>query len=321
LSKTSVIPTEKTCLSILYGVNPTEPVMNLRRLRYFVVLAEELHFGRAAERLHIAQPGLSQQIKRLERELGTVLLHRDRRTIGLTAAGELLLTQGRPLLQAAANLVEQVRARARGSSGRLRIAYTRSAAGLSPPAIVRAFRRTHPDIELHTSTAWTARNLELLTAGEVDAAFVRPPVHTDGLDLAPLEDEELVVALPHQHPLARRRAIRRDQLTHQRVVLWPRPQGPGYYDRIIDQVWPDAPPDIVLEEPEAEQILAAVANGHGITILDRRRAEKLRPPHVVIRRFAAPRPTSQLALAWRTTDPAPALRAFVRTCRATAETA
>jgi DNA-binding transcriptional LysR family regulator len=294
---------------------PDPPVVNLNRLRYFLVLADELHFGRAAERLHIAQPGLSQQIRKLERELDVRLLDRARRSFRLTPAGRLLRDTSRTLLDHAEDVVGQVRACARGETGQLRVAYTRSAADLSPAGLLQAFRQSHPGVDVHVTTGWTARNLELLDTGEIDAAFVRCPEPADRYTTLHLEDEELVVALPAGHPLAARRGIKPSDLEGQPVVMWPRAQGPGYYDRIIDQIWPGGPPRIVREEPEAEHILVAVANGAGIAVLDRRRATKLRPAGVLVRRFAAPRPHTELALIWRNSHQPAVLTSFIRSCR------
>lgn len=278
-------------------------------------MAEELHFGQAARRLRVAQPGLSQQIKTLERELGAELLERDRRQVRLTEAGELLLADAVPLLRAADDLAARVRDRADGRSGLLRIAYTRSAADLSPPKLVQAFRRAHPDVEIRAETAWTAHNLALIAADEIDVAFVRLPAGGDGIETLHLDDEELVVAVAEGHPLAARAELTPRDLAHEPIVLWPRTQGPGYFDSIVEQIWPGSAPNVVHEEPEAEQILAAVRAGAGAAVLDRHRAEKLRPPQVVIRRFAEPRPATRVGLAWRSADSSPVVRAFRDLCR------
>lgn len=291
----------------------SRPVPNLRRLKYFVVLADELHFGRAAQRLLIAQPGLSQQIRKLERELHVQLLDRLGRTFRLTPAGRLLAEESAALLNEADDIIGRAQACDRGETGLLRIAYTRSTPNLSPPSLVQEFRRRHPDVDVRVSTAWTARNLELLDAGELDAAFVRCPTPADGYEGRHLENEELVVALPTGHPLCARRGVKFADLADEPVVMWPRTLGPAYYDCIISQIWPDKPPRIVREEPEAEQILAAVASGTGIAILDYHRAAKLRPAGVLIRRFARPRPYAELAVIWRSTHQSAVLALFVET--------
>jgi DNA-binding transcriptional LysR family regulator len=291
------------------------PVLNLRRLYYFCVLAEERHFGRAAARLHMAQPGLSQQIKQLEAELGVTLIERGGRENRLTPAGELLHEHAVRYLRTGAELAEEVEARARGSLGRLTIAYTRSAVYLGTTEMVRDFRERRPDVQVRTTSGWTTHNLEMLHEHEVDAAFVRPPLDDPTLDTLALPDEELVVVLPTGHPLADEVSLRPEQLHSEKFVFWPRKFGPGHYDRIADQVWHAVEPDIVLVEPDDEQILAAVAAHVGISVLERARATRLCPPGVTLRRFADPAPKCGLALAWRSEDTNPVLRAFVTSCR------
>lgn len=289
--------------------------VNLKRLKYFSVLAEELHFGRAAERLHMAQPGLSQQMKRLEAELGAKLLERDRRSTRLTPAGQLLQEEAARLLRDADALIGRVRARASGITGNLTVAYTRSAVYLGTTEVVREFRERHPDVQVRTVSAWTARNLEMLHDREVDAAFVRPPIEDPGVELLRLVMEELVAAVPAEHPLARRATVTPDDLADEDVVFWPRELGPGHYDRIVRQAWPRGQPRLVLEEPDDEQILAAVGTGIAISILERRRATRLCPANVTLRRFADPVPTAELAIAWRTGEATPILTAFLDGCR------
>jgi DNA-binding transcriptional LysR family regulator len=289
--------------------------VNLKRLRYFTVLADELHFGRAAERLHMAQPGLSQQIKTLEGELGVRLFERTRKFTRLTPAGELLRSEATRLLRDAESVVERVRARASGITGSLTVAYTRSAVYLGTTELVRDFREAHPDVLVRTTSAWTSRNLEMLHDHEVDVAFVRTPVDDPTIELLRLAREELVAVVPDGHPLARRSAVVPADLVDEDIVFWPREFGPGYYDSIIGQIWTSGPPRVILEEPDDEQILAAVSTGIGVSVLERRRATRLRPPKVTLRRFAEPVPTSGLAAAWRRGESSPTLDAFLIECR------
>ncbi len=290
--------------------------MELRRWEYFVALAGQLHFGRAAAELRISQPALSQQIRVLERELGVRLLDRDRRGVSLTPEGAILVREAKAVLSRYAAAVTRVRtARARG--GALTIAYTRSGVDELTQRAVGRFRQHHPTISTSVLSGWSEWSLQQLGDGAIDAAFIRVPPETEpaGIALMRLADEELVVALATNHPLARRREIRPHQLRDEPVVLWPPAQGPGFHRSLIRQVWPGVRPRVVREEPEAEHILAAVSAGMGVTVLGRWRATKLRPNGVVLRRFAAPRPTIGLWLAWRDGDANPALTSFVRTCR------
>ncbi|MEV5506068.1 LysR family transcriptional regulator [Streptomyces orinoci] len=285
--------------------------MELRRLRYFVVLARHLHFGRAAAEIGIAQPGLSQQIKVLEKELGAELFVRGRGEVRLTAAGRRLLDGAPELLERSEALVRAVSSAARGSSGLLRVAYTRSGADLRVGELVRGFRKEHPGYRVEALTGWTSWNLELLLERTVDVAFIRGPERPEGVEVLQLGAEEMVVAVPRTHRLAALECVPAAELADEPVVLWPRHQGPAFYDRIIEQVWPDGGPQLVQEEPESEQILAAVAAGAGVSVLDRRRALKLCPPGAVVRPFADGPVRVGVALAWRRGEESPAVRDFV----------
>ncbi len=286
--------------------------MELRRLRYFCAVAEELHFGRAADRLALAQPGLSQQIKALEAELGTSLFVRSSRRVSLTEAGAVLYAEARSLLAAADALEARVRAVAAGGAGRLRVHTTRSAPTGVAAALIDRFRDECPGVELQLVTGFTGWNLEELRAGRSDVVFVRPPVDADdGVALVDLGEEELVVALPADHPLAARRRLRPVELRGEAVVSWPRRNAPGMHDRIEAQVWGGRRPNVVREEPDDEQVLRAVAAGVGLAVMIGTRLASLRVPGVAVRRFGVPAPTVGLALAWRPAVAPPAAARFV----------
>jgi DNA-binding transcriptional LysR family regulator len=177
---------------------------DLARLRYFVAVAEELHFGRAAERLFIAQPALSQQIRKLEEQLGVTLLERDHRHVALTPAGEALLPEARAAVEQVDRAMAVARRYRSTRIGRLDIGYTAGAVGGLMSQIVRAFQRDHPDVELelhHYSFNDVSAGLR---ASEVDAAFIRLPLSLPDLRYRTLVVEPRVVALPPEHPLATR---------------------------------------------------------------------------------------------------------------------
>ncbi|WP_326660297.1 LysR family transcriptional regulator [Streptomyces canus] len=285
--------------------------MDLRRLRYFLVLAEELNFTRAAHRLHIAQPALSQQIKALERDIGAPLLERNSRGCRLTAVGEVVAREAGELLAHVAASQERIRAAVGGQRRQLRLALTRSARGGPVDALLTAFRARHPDVDLVVRTGWTSHNITELLAGRLDAAFVRPPLDGEGLECRQIAREELLVAVPAEHPLARERRITRGQIAAEPVVLWPRENAPGMHDLISRQLWPDRGPRIVREEPDDEQLLLSVAAGVGIAPVPEGRARALRIPGVRLKHVTAPMPTVDLALAHRPADPAPALQGLL----------
>lgn len=255
-------------------------------MRYFSVLARELHFRRAAERLQIAQPGLSQQIKVLEEELGAQLFDRSPYGVSLTVAGRLLLEEGTPLLGQLDRVADRVRAVAEERRPELRIVHTRSVSGTLPDQVIARFRERHPEVEVLVDSAWTTRNVAMLRAGEVDLAFVRLPLDEPGdLEVLHLGETELVVVMPEGHPLSRRRALDPRDLEDQALVSWPRAQAPGYFDDLQSRLWGDRPPEVAIWEPDPEHVLAAVAAGLGVSVLDRNRARRLGLRGVVVRRF------------------------------------
>ncbi|MDQ0760577.1 DNA-binding transcriptional LysR family regulator [Streptomyces canus] len=284
--------------------------MDLRRLRYFRVPAEELNFTRAALRLHIAQPALSQQIRALERDIGAPLLARTSRGCRLTVVGEVVAHEAGELLARADAARERIRAAVGGHQGQLRLALTRSARGGCVDALLAAFRTLHPDVDLVVRTGWTAHNITE-PAGRLDAAFVRPPLDDAGLEWRRIAREELLVAVPADHPLARERRVTRGRIAAEPVILWPRENASGMHDVISRQLWPDGGPRIVREEPDDEQLLLSVAAGTGIAPVPEGRARALRIPGVRLKRVTPPIPTADLALAHRSASTAPALRGLL----------
>ncbi|SCG72734.1 LysR family transcriptional regulator [Micromonospora humi] len=285
---------------------------DLRRLRSFAVLAEELHFTRAAARLHIAQPALSQQIRALERQLGAPLVQRTSRGCTLTEVGARVADEATRLLAEVDAATARIRDLARGRGGRLRLAYTRSARGGRVDALIGRFRAAHPGVEVVSETAWTAPNVAGLLAGRLDAAFVRPPVDEPALACRTVDTEELLLALPAGHPLAAgRRRIGRAEVVDLPAVMWPRENGPGMFDRTISQVWPRGGFRLVRQEPDDEQLLRAVAQGDVVAAVPAGRARALRLPGVRLRRFTAPTPTVDVGLAWPVDSTNPALHALL----------
>ena len=288
----------------------------LRRWFYFSVLAEELNFTRAADRLHIAQPSLSQQIRALERDLGVALLERSGPRFRLTAAGEAARTEADDLLERYERAVSRITAAGQGLSGELHLAYSHSAAADQGAGLVGAYRERYPDVRVSAEAGWTGRNVAGLRQGTLDLAFVRPPVDEPEVTVCPVGAEEILLALPREHPLARtRRRLRRDQIAGEPVILWPREHAEGYYDSVIRQFWPSGPPPVVREEPDDQQLLRAVAAGEGVAPVPEHRARELRSPGVVFRHLASPQPTVQLGLAYRTRDTNPVVLNFVALLR------
>jgi DNA-binding transcriptional LysR family regulator len=285
--------------------------MELRQLRSFVVLAEELHFRRAAERLDIAQPSLSQQLRRLEASLGVRLLDRDRRRVALTPAGSALLEEARAVLGAADRAADAARGAAAGERGRLRLNLTRSLTGGLAGEIVERFRAQHPGVELELDVGTSTLNAVALREDMIDVAFVRPPLVDDGLEVLDLGREPMVCVVPTRHPLARRRTVRPEDLSGEPLVWWPEGHAPAPWRDMLAEVYGDDPaswPSVARAEPEEERIVTAVAAGAGISFIGLERSRSLRVPGAVYRRFGAPEPTMGIALAWRRGADLPALR-------------
>lgn len=290
--------------------------MELRHLRYFVAVATELHFGRAAERLYVSQPALSQQILNLEAELGVALFVRDRRKVELSSAGAALLPEAQAILDRVDAATALVRSVGAGSRGRLRVAVTPSLPGGMVEAVVEEFRHryTHVDFELGSGT--TSQNLAALRRGSMQLVVVHPPIPAMA-DVTCLEiaTEPIVVGLASGHPLTKHRRLRRAHLAGHPLVYFPRRTDPGLHDRMLAEVYgpdhvPDNVPDIVRLEPSDDRRVVAVAEGTGLTLLLRSRADTLRTRGVVYRRFVTPEPCARVGLAYRT-PPTPPTRHFL----------
>jgi DNA-binding transcriptional LysR family regulator len=282
--------------------------MELRQLSSFVAVAEELHFRRAAERLHLAQPSVSQQIRTLEAELGVQLFQRNRRGAQLTAAGAALLPEARRLLSRADEAAALARATGTGQRGRLRLSLTRSLTGGVAGAIVGEYRARYPDVDLELTVGNTMLHVEQLLAGDIDVGFVRPPLEVEGLEELVLAREPLVCVLPKGHPLTKRSTVRRSDLQGRPLVWWPEHHGPGAWREVRRDVMGEPPwPPIDRVEPEEERIVSAVAEGAGISFIMLERSKSLRIPGAVYRRFTPPEPTMGIAIAWRRDDSLPTL--------------
>jgi DNA-binding transcriptional LysR family regulator len=286
-------------------------VEDLRRLRYFVTLVRHRHFGAAAAELHITQPALSQQIKKLERELAAPLVDRASQGFALTAAGEYLAREAPGLLRAMDEAAAAVRDHTTGARGEIRIAYSRSGSDSGIASRVRRFREEHPHVRITTITGWTSWNLELLRAGEIDIAFVRGDLAAADLGLIYCGDVDVGVVVPSDHPLARKSQVDKKDIVNESIVFWPREIAPELYDGVVSSIWTDSAPRIVSVEPEADQVMAQVADGVGISVLDHARAARLAPEGVVVLPFADP-PRVSINLAWRRDAPSPAVRQLIR---------
>lgn len=289
--------------------------MELRHLRYFVAVAEELHFGRAAARLGIAQPPLSQQIRQLERELGVELLVRARR-IALTEPGRVLLAEARAILARVAAAALAVERAGRGETGTLAVGVVASATYGVVPRIFRTFRARHPDVALTLAVMSSGDQAAALRAGRIQLGIARPPFGDETLRAETLVEEPVVVALPGGHPLASRRALRLGALADEPFVLFPRDRRPGWSD-FVEGLCRAAgfAPRIGEEATELATAMALVAAGVGVTLVPAS-VQDLRRTGVDYRPIAAPTPRTPLvALRRPEPDLLPVVERFLAVAR------
>lgn len=209
-------------------------MLELRHLRGFVAVAEELHFSRAARKRHLAQQALSAQIRQLEQELGVQLFHRTTRKVELTQAGRTLLSHALPLLNSVATACEQTRRAHSGEVGKLSVAYTPTVAVEALPKIVLELHRRHPEVGLRMCEMWQADSVAAVNEAQFDVGFARCPVVKGDLRCVSLREEPLGVILGAGHHLARRDVVHIEDLAAETLTIWPRSLSPGFYDRVVE---------------------------------------------------------------------------------------
>ncbi|WP_328695221.1 LysR family transcriptional regulator [Streptomyces sp. NBC_00342] len=286
--------------------------MELRHLSAFVAVAEELHFGRAAKRLQMAQPPLSQQIRRLEKELGVQLFERNTRSVRLTGAGESFLQPVRTVLDDLDVAVRAAKAAGRGEYGRVGIGFAGASSHETLPRLTRAVRAAHPGIEL-VMTGQTYANVALarVADGSLDLGFVRLPVTQPGVAHRVIDEEELVCALPSDHPLAARHSVCIEALAGEPFVSFPANTGSTVRDAMVGACEAAGfNPRVVQEAPDSYTIMALVAAGVGVT-LTVTSVQHIQQNGLVYRPLAGPPIRRQAALAWRADNPSAALRAVL----------
>jgi DNA-binding transcriptional LysR family regulator len=270
--------------------------MELRQLRYFLVVADELHFGRAAERLHITQPPLTVAIKGLERELGVRLLDRTTRRVTLTAAGEAFKDRIQAAVADLDDAVGGVADVAAGKSGKIRVGFVSSASYTTIPEAIRAFRQQRPRIELVLRPLTSGEQIEQLLDGSLDLGLIRDPGDVPGLNLELLSTEDLVVVLPETHRLAAMQDIRPEDLEGEPMILFPYRLMPGFVARVLRLFESLATPPVVVQQAiHQETVLGLVAAGLGVSVLPES-VQRFRMPGVTTRRFGG-RPQTELHVA------------------------
>ncbi|GAC1032215.1 LysR substrate-binding domain-containing protein [Pseudomonas sp. No.21] len=242
--------------------------MDLKQLRYFIAVAEELHFGRAAARLFISQPALSFDIKKLEEQLGVQLLVRTNKSVKLTAPGQVLLDEARSLLQQAEQARRLTLRSAQGALGRLRVGFVSSMLYRGLPAAVRGFEEAHPGMEVVLQEMNSAEQALALQRGQIDIGFIHRGPLAAGLRSEALLAEPFLCCLPPGHPLAGAERIDLAELRDDPFILFPRPAAPHYHDLIIACcVGAGFSPQIRHEARLWQTIVAMVAQGMGVALL------------------------------------------------------
>jgi DNA-binding transcriptional LysR family regulator len=288
--------------------------MELRHLRYFVAVGEEQHYGRAAERLHVAQPALSRQIQDLEQEIGVTLFDRLPRGVRLSAAGGSFLDDARRILQQVNEAAMRAGRVARGQSGTLRVGFTESASwhGVVPDSL-RHFRAMQPEAELQLCPSASLEQMDAVRSGRLDAGFVfSMPKSDSDLDQLLVAVHYLVLAAPKGHPLTRIRKLRLRQLNDMPFVWFPRRQSPAYYDRLMQTCFRGGlkTPNIVQEAVDQATMLSLVSCRLGVAFVSEPTRWR-RPAGVVLLPVEDLNLPLPLSLIWRKDNASPLLARFL----------
>ena len=269
--------------------------MELRRLRYFVAVAEELHFGRAAERLDMAQPPLSRQIAQLERELEVKLFDRSRAQIRLTPAGDVLLERARQILDQLDSAFREVSLIGKGSAGRLRIAFVGSASHGVLPTIIKSYRSHFPDVDLALSAMNNADLERALVQREIDIAVARPALKGEEFKTAELHREPLVLAIPDNSALNSKSTLALKDLGDETFVLYPRRPRPSFADHVLTALAEEGvQPKETIFAQDYQTAISLVSVGVGISVVPESVATTQRPG-VFYRKYSGANPGTGLS--------------------------
>ena len=272
----------------------------LRLIRYFVAVAEELHFGRAAVRLRISQPSLSRAIRDLERVLGADLLIRTKRRVRLTEAGHALLHEAPHALAEVERACDQAQLVARGQAGQLRIGFLPSATVRLVPALVRESRKAYPALQLRLHELFDDPQIEALDERRLDLGILRDPRPHAELAFEPLLRERFSLAVAHDHRLASRRRVSYADIRDEGLIIWQRSMATQTYDTIIEACRSAGfSPRVVQEASSAHTIIGLVAADMGVAVLASSYSARSGPDVVFVPITGS---ESTLYLAWRSDD-------------------
>ena len=289
--------------------------VDLRRLRYFIAVAEELHFGRAAARLHISQPPLSQQIRRLEKELQAALFHRTKRHVELTNAGRVFLGDARALVAQAEQAVGNAHRASRGEIGQLLVGCDLWADFLNGASIIPLFARHHPDVEVELRDLTATEQIAALEGGRIHVGILRPPVQSKALTSERLLSENLVVAFPRGHRFKRYGRVPWGALVDEPYVLFSRRRAPAF-EALVARACHDAGLTLRVkyEVEHPQTILAIVEAGLGISLVPAS-LQTVGRPAIAYRRLTPAGPALETVIAWRRDSELSLVQAFARVAR------
>jgi DNA-binding transcriptional LysR family regulator len=289
--------------------------MELRHLRYFSTVAAELHFGRAAEKLHIAQPPLSKQIQDLEAELGFELFTRTKRSVALTPAGKEFLIEVERIFKQLDRAIDIGRKTSRGELGQISIGFVGSATYNILPVMLQQFRDRYPNVRIELHELTTDRQLIWLREGRIDLGLIRPPIVEQDLVSQVIFQESLVIALPIGHVLASVDAIDLELLATEPFILFPRQLAPGLYDPIIAICQAAGfSPQVVQECIQMQTIVSLVSANMGVSILPEsiREAQRQGVVYKPIRSSdVSKEQLATIAIVWRMNDNSPTMNRFL----------
>ncbi len=292
--------------------------MELRHLRYFVTVAEELHFGRAAERLSIVQPSLSQQIQQLEKELGFPLLYRTKRSVELTDAGKVFLVEAKRVLTQVQEAKRAAQRASRGEVGRLVVGYISSSTYDLLPLMLRVYRERFPAVEVGLRELTTQEQVRALEEEYIHVGLLRLPINAPLVKVEVVRREPIVCVLPEEHPLASHERIAVSLLADEPFVLQSSHRGGGYYIQLMKLCLSSGfTPNVVQEVTEMHTIVSLVAAGMGVSLVPLS-ARNIRSQGVVYRELEGPPALTEMAVAWLRYSRSTLVQNFLAVARETA---
>jgi DNA-binding transcriptional LysR family regulator len=285
--------------------------MELRQVRYFVAVAEECHFSRAAKKIGIAQPALSQQIKQLEQELGGELFTRTKRHVSITDAGKVLLTEAKLLLAQADHAKKTVEDAFSGTVGELVLGFVESATWTVLPRSLAVYRRLYPNVKVLLQPLHTVNQVHAIRDGKIDIGILGTPIEDSTMSIYTLKKESYIVALAKNHHLVSKAKINVKDLAHESFITTVREVGASYYDSMI-KVCMDADfnPSIIQTATDMQTVLALVSSGLGIALINDS-AKHIRNDVVYKPLFGTNQQAYQMSFAWRTENESQVVKNFL----------